>query len=178
MKLQGAYIFLILTVLYSCKTSQNHSFIKSKQEKQVRLVDIQKPYVSFVLETGDTLKFNKVDISNLIEKNSKNQNKIQGYISNKSWQEISSALTKDSNDTTVYQNLSAVNDKTLSGILDVWIAKVLLLQGKAIIAQKNKADRPKKLRYIFIQNKLGGQEGTFYTETNKEIYRTVIALGE
>jgi hypothetical protein len=36
---------------------------------------------------------------------------------------------------------------------------------------------PKELRYVFLHDNLGGQQGNFYAN-NKLIYRTIIALGE
>ena len=82
------------------------------------------------------------------------------------------------NGTTVYQNLSSVDIKTLSGILDTWIARELLLKGKVLIAIRNQTDNPKRLNYVFTKDNLGGQQGTFYLENGEKVYSSIIALGE
>ena len=177
MKLSSIYISLILTVLFGCKTSQNHSFIKSERQKQIKLIGAQKPFVIFILESGDTLKFSNKDIFLLLDKQSKNQTQRQ-TLSDKSWLDITQALSKANNDTTVYQNLSSVNNKTLSGILDSWIARELLLKGKVFVTIRNQTDNLRRLNYVFTKDKLGGQQGTFYSENGVKIYSSVIALGE
>jgi len=173
MKLSSAYISLIFIVLFGCKTSQNQSFIKSQRQKHIKLIGAQKPFVVFILESGDTLKFSNKDIFLLL----KNQTQRQ-TLSDKSWLNITQSLSKTNNDTTVYQNLSSVDIKTLSGILDTWIARELLLKGKVLIAIKNQKDNPKRLNYVFTKDNLGGQQGTFYSENGLKIYASVIALGE
>ena len=177
MKLSSTYILFILTVLLGCKTSQNHSFIKSQSKKQIRLNAVKKPYVVFLLESGDTLKFSKEDIFGLLDKHSKNQIQRQ-TLPDKSLLNVTQALTKTNDDTTLYQNLSSVDSKTLSGILDSWIARELLLKGKAFVALKNQTDNPKRLNYVFTKDNLGGQQGTFYSENGTKIYSSVITLGE
>jgi hypothetical protein len=177
MKLSIAYISLILTILLGCKTSQNHSFIKSESQKHIKLIGAQKPFVVFILESGDTLRFSNGDVFLLLDKHSKNQTQRQ-TLSDKSWLDITQALTKTNNDTTVYQNLSAVDSKTLSGILDSWVARELLLKGKAFVTIKNQTDNLKRLNYVFTKDYLGGQQGTFYSENGVKIYSSVISLGE
>ena len=177
MKLSSAYILLILTFLFGCKTSQNHSFIKSERQKHIKLIGAQKPFVVFILESGDTLKFSNEDIFLLLDKQSKNQTQGQ-TLSDKSWKDITQSLSKTNNDTTVYQNLSSVDSKTISGILDSWIARELLLKGKVSVALKNQKDNPKRLNYVFTKDNLGGKQGTFYLENGVKIYSSVIALGE
>lgn len=173
MKLSSAYIPLILTVLFGCKTSQNHSFIKSQSQKHIRLIGAGKPFVVFILESGDTLKFSSEDILLLLEEQSKKQT-----LSNNPWLDITQSLSNMNNDTTVYQNLSSVDSKTLTGILDSWVARELLLKGKAFVAIKNQTDNPKRLNYIFTKDNLGGQHVTFYSENGTKIYSSVITLGE
>ena len=85
MKSQTAYIIFVLTVLLSCKTSQNQSFIKSKKEKDVALTGAPTPHVLFALESGDTLKFGSRDIYSMLYERIKLQIKSQGYSSDKSW---------------------------------------------------------------------------------------------
>jgi hypothetical protein len=177
MKLSSAYIPLILTVLFGCTTSQNHSFVKSEGQKHIKLIGAQKPFVVFVLESGDTLKFSNEDIFLLLEKRFKNQSRRRA-LSDKSWLDIIQSLSKTNNDTTIYQNLSLVDSKTLSGILDSWVARELLLKGKALVAIKNQTENLKRLSYVFTKDNLGGQQGTFYSESGVKIYSSVIALGE
>lgn len=99
-------------------------------------------------------------------------------MTSQSWKELADILQTQTTDTLVFQNRSAVNDKTISGILDTWIARELLLDGKASVVLKGQADSPKKLTYVFLRDNLGGQQGHFYTDENKLIYWTIIALGE
>ena len=177
MKLSTTCISLILTILFGCKTSQNHSFIKSKNQKHIKLIGAQKPFVVFILENGDTLKFGNEDILLLLDKQSKNQTHRQTLF-NKSWLDISETLSKRSIDTTVNQNLSSIDSKTLTGILESWLARELLLKGKASVVMKNQTGNLKRLNYVFTKDKLGGQQGTFYSENGVKIYSSVIALGE
>jgi hypothetical protein len=176
MKFSSAYISLILTILLGCKASQSPSFIKSESQKEIRLVGAQKPFVVFMLESGDTLKFGSHDIFLLLDKYFKNQTHRQPL--SKSGLEITQALTKMKNDTIVYQKLSAVDTRTLGGILDSWAARELLLKGKALIALKNHTYNPKKLNCVFTKDNLNGQQGTFYLQNGIKIYSSVIALGE
>lgn len=178
MKSQPAYILLSLIVLLSCKTSQNLPFTKSKKEKRVFLTDVPAPHVLFVLESGDTLKFSSRDFSSLLDEQARKQIKIQGYLSDQSWRDIADILKNRNSDTLVFQTLSSVDSKTISGILDMWVARELLLKGKSVVALKNWVDNPQRLKYIFTKDNLGGQQGTFYTEDGKLLYLTIIALGE
>lgn len=164
--------------MLSCKTGQNHSFIKTKRERQVHLTGAQTPHILFVLESGDTLKLSSRDIYSTLDGQAKRQIKSQGYLSDKSWQDLSEVLKNCDSDTLVFQNLSAVNSKSLSGILDIWVARELLLKGRAMVALKGVADNPKKLKYVFTKDVLGGKDGTFYTEGGKMVYSTIIAFGE
>jgi len=178
MKVPSTYVLLLLTVLLACKTGQNQSFIKSKKERQVTLTGAHRPYVVFSLQTGDTLKFSSRDIYSILDNDIKRQVKTQGYLACQSWKELADILKTQTTDTLVFQNLSAVTDKTISGILDTWIARELLLDGKVSVVLKGQADSPKKLKYVFLRDNLGGQQGNFYTDENKLIYWTIIALGE
>jgi len=178
MKFQSVHILLSLTVLLACKTGQNHSFIKTKKEKQVTLAGAQTPHVVFSLQNGDTLKFSCRDIFSMLDNDIKQQIKSQGYLTNQTWQNLSETMKDQNRDTLIFQNLSAVKDKTISGILDTWIARELLLKGKAIVALKGQTVNPKRLKYVFLRDKLGGQQGNFYADDNKLVYWTIIALGE
>ena len=178
MKDLTAYILLSLTVLFSCKTVQNQNFIKSRKEKLIVLTDAPAPYVLFVLESRDTLKFSSRDIYSVLENGIKKQIESQCYLTSQTWEDLAGIIKNQSRDTVVFRDLSAVNEKTLSGILETWIARELLLKGQAIVALNGQTvNPPKKLRYVFFHDNLGGQQGNFYAD-NKLIYRTIIALGE
>jgi hypothetical protein len=81
------------------------------------------------------------------------------------------------NDTTVYQNLSAVDSKTINGNLDSWIANRLLLSGKASISLKEQKQNLHRLKYVYTRDILGGEQGTF-NFGNRELYGAIISLGE
>ena len=178
MKLQTAYILLSLTVFISCKTVYNSSFIKSKKEKHIKLTGAPTPHVLFFLESGDTLKFSSHDIYSMLDNNIKKQIKRQGYLTSHTWQDLANMMKNQSRDTLVSQNLSSVNDRTISGVLDTWVARELLLKGQALVALKDETNIPKRLKYVFLRDNFGGQQGNFYTDNTKLIYSAVIALGE
>jgi len=178
MKFQITFTLFWLTVLLGCKTGQGHNFIKSKREREVVLTGASTPHVVFVLESDDTLKFSSRDINSILDKQIQSEIKNQGYPSNQSFQDLSDVLKKMNSDTLVFQNLSAVSSKTMSGILDTWIASELLLKGKGEVALKGQSNNPKKLKYVFIKDNLGGKQGTFYTPGDKKVYWTIITLGE
>jgi hypothetical protein len=77
----------------------------------------------------------------------------------------------------LYQNLSAVDNKTISGNLDCWIANRLLLVGKAKISLKGQTQNSKKLKYVYKKDILGGEQGTFYFG-NSKVYQAITFLGE
>ena len=174
----SVYILILLAVFLSCKTGQNHNFIKLKREKQVILAGAPTPHLLFVLESRDTLKFSSRDIYSLLDERARKQIKNQGYLSDQSLKDLSEVLRSQGRDTIIFQKLSAVDGKTLRGILDIWIARELLLKGKAVVALNGQPDNPIRLKYIYIKDYLGGQQGTFYTEGGKKIYVAIISLGE
>ena len=178
MRIQAVYILLSLMILFACKTGQNRSFIKTKKERQVVLVGAQAPHVLFVIESGDTLKFSSSDFYSELNEQHRKQIKRQGYLSDQSEYELSQTLKNLSSDTVVFQKLSAVDSRTLSGMLDTWMARELLLKGKASVGLKSQIEQPKKLKYVFLNDILGGQQGTFYTEAGRKLYMTIIAFGE
>ncbi|MCA0381842.1 MAG: hypothetical protein LCH58_06755 [Bacteroidetes bacterium] len=142
------------------------------------LTGAPKPHVLFFLESCDTLKFSSHDIYSMLDNNIKKQIKSQGYLTSQTWQDLANIMKNQSRDTLVSQNLSSVDDKTISGILDIWVVRELLLKGQAIVALKGETNIPKRLKYVFLRDNLGGQQGNFYTDDNKLIYSTVIAFGE
>jgi hypothetical protein len=91
-------------------------------ERTITLSGVSGLTVIFILQSKDTLKFNKYDISKMI-------NKSLNYYS----AGLSDSLTADSSDVFVYQDLSAVGNRTISGILDSWVARELLEDGKAVV---------------------------------------------
>lgn len=179
MKLYSKY-FIVLTavVLIGCKSSLQNSFIKTSKQSEIVLKSIPKPFVVFVLESGDSLKFSKHDVQNLIKQHVDKEIKTWGYSSSPHITKIAEALGNLKADTLVYQNLSAVGIESISDNLDTWIARELLLEGKAEISLKDKQQQPARLKYIYTEDILSGQQGTFYSMDQKEIYRTIIALGE
>lgn len=178
MKTQTTLILLFFIVLLSCKAGQNHGFIKTRKEKKLTLTGAQAPHLVFVLQTKDTLRFSCRDVCSILEKQVKSQIKNQGYLTSQTWQDFSQIMKSQTGDTIVFQNLSAMNDNTLSGILDTWVARQLLLKGHGIVTLKGQANSLKKMKYVFFRDKLGGEEGNFYTDDSKLVYWTVIALGE
>ncbi|ULQ57126.1 hypothetical protein KJS94_02805 [Flavihumibacter rivuli] len=179
MKYPTAYLFLSLIALFSCKTAQKPNFIKSRKEKLIVLTGAPAPHVLFVLENRDTLKFSSRDIYSELEKAIKKQIEHQGYLTSQTWEDLAGVMKNQSRDTLVFRDLSAVNDKTLSGILETSIARALILKGQVIVALKDQTvEPPKQLRYIFLRDNSGGQQGNFYTNDNTLIYRTIITLGE
>lgn len=78
----------------------------------------------------------------------------------------------------IYQNLAAVDSKSLTGNLDLWIAKNLLFNGKAEISLQDQTIKATKLKCVYKKDVLGGMRGTFYSTDNKKVYTGVICLGE
>jgi hypothetical protein len=178
MKLYITYlILLIATFLISCKARQNRGFIKTSKESEITLKSISSPYIVFTLQSGDTIKFGNQDYIDILEQSINFEIKKWGYSSSPHLVALAETLKSTNNDTTVYQNLSAVDSKTISGNLDSWIANRLLLSGKAKISLKGQKQNPQKLKYVYIRDVLGGEQGTFYFE-NREVYRAIISLGE
>jgi hypothetical protein len=93
-----------------------------------------------------------------------------------SWQLRFSNLFPDESPQ-LYQNLSAVDNKTNSCNLDSLIANRLLLVGKAKISLKSQTQNSKKLKYVYKKDILGGEQGTFYFG-NSKVYQAIIFLGE
>src|SRR5688572_4122107 len=178
MKFSITNILFCSAALLGCKAGQSHNFIDTKKERKVVLTGVSAPRILFVLESGDTIKFSSSDVNSILDKQVQSEIKRQGYLSNQSFQDLSEVLKGMNSDTLVFQNLSAVSSNSLGGVLDTWIARELLLKGNAELALKGQSNNPKKLTYIFTKDNLGGQQGTFYTEDNKKVYWTIIALGE
>ena len=176
MKLYITYLLLLIaTFQVSCKTRQIGGFIKTNKESEITLQNISSPYIVFVLQSGDSIRFSKHDFLDIINQSINSEIKRWGYSSSPHLSALAEPLKILTNDTIVYQNLSAVDSKTISGNLDSWIANRLLLNGKASISFKEQ--KPQKLKYVFTKDILGGEQGTFYFE-NREIYRSIISLGE
>ena len=134
--------FLTLTIVFfGCKTSQNDSFIKAKKEKRIVLAEVESPHILFLLETGDTLKLSSRETSSLLEKQIRNETKRQGYLSNQDLNILSEILKRIGNDTLVIEKLSTVDNKTIGGVLDTWIARELMLKGKVQVALKDQLDQ-------------------------------------
>jgi hypothetical protein len=75
-----------------------------------------------------------------------------------------------------YQNLSAVNSQTLSGLLDLQVARELLLKGNAEVVLKDNK-KITSLKYVYLKDALGGAQGAFYANRTA-IYTSVISFGE
>ena len=54
----------------------------------------------------------------------------------------------------------------------------LLKAGKAEIIDKRNKEKVERIKYTFIMDKLGGQDGYFSFENGEEFYRILVALGE
>lgn len=152
-------------ILMTCK-SANRSFIKNSQEMTIQLSRIPDPKVFFILQNNDTLKFNSQDIANLIRKSPL-----------KSVNNLLDSLNRNSDDMIVHQDLSAVGNNSISGILDTWVARELLIEGKAEVSPANH-EIVEKLRYVYTKDALGGMQGTFYGNAGKVIYHCVVTFGE
>lgn len=171
-------IFLCATFQLGCKVGYNRSFIKTSKQSDITLKSISKPYIIFVLEKGDTISFSTQDVYSLISKRLQKEVDRQGYSSSPHLAALANTIKELKADTVVYQNLSAVGDKTISDNLDTWIAGELLLAGQAEVSPKVQQQKPKTLKYVYTKDILGGAQGVFYTVDQKELYRTIIALGE
>lgn len=178
MKPYITYITLFIVAFQvSCKTRQNSGFVKTTKESEITLQDISSPHIVFALQRGDTIRFSKQDIVDIIDQSINSEIKRWGYSSSPHLSALSEPLKVLTKDTIVYQNLSAVDSKTISGNLDSWIANRLLLNGKASISLREQKQSPQKLKYIYTRDILGGEQGAYYFE-NREIYRSIISLGE
>ncbi|RZK05968.1 MAG: hypothetical protein EOO46_15565 [Flavobacterium sp.] len=173
-------IYLLLVSLASmsgCKT-RHTGFIKSTKEQDVTLSSVASPYIIFVLENKDTINFGRQDIVNLIDERLAKEVKRIGYLSSKHLAELRESLRNVNTDTIVFQNLSAVGIMTISDNLDGWIARELLLNGKAAVALRGDRKPIDKLKYVYVRDVLGGEQGSFYTTDNRLVYQTIISLGE
>ena len=150
----------------SCKTRPKQSFTKKSVERMITLSNVYDPKVPFILQNKDTLKFNKYEVAKVI-------GKFPSYYS----AGLSDSLETDSNDKFVYQNLAAVGNRTISGILDSWVARDLLEDGKAEVMLSDRR-AVTKIRYVVTWDALGGQQGTFYGNGDRVIYSCIIAFGE
>jgi len=74
------------------------------------------------------------------------------------------------------------NEKENKGLIDFQMFEILfhnlLKDGKAEIILKENKLKLSKIKYTFIQDKLGGEDGYFSLENGTEIYRVLLALGE
>jgi hypothetical protein len=60
-----------------------------------------------------------------------------------------------------------------------WIINDLLLKGNARIDNLNNKRSIQKIKYVFLEDLLGGETGQFYEPSNKKsFFYHVIALGE
>lgn len=144
----------------------------------ITLKNISQPYVVFVLQNADTIRFSKLDVCNAIDGQLNNEIKKWGYITSKHLTDLAEILKPLRSDTMIYQNLAAVDSKSLSGNLDLWVAKDLLVNGKAEISLQDLTIKVTKLKYVYTKDILGGEQGTFYTVANKKVYTAIISLGE
>jgi hypothetical protein len=175
-QLQFLIILFFGVFALMCKTSQ--SFIKNKREKTIFLSEISNPKILFLLKNNDTLKFSNNDVINEIEYFIKREINSVGYLVSKDLSGISQTLNKKISDTIVLQNQSAIDSKKLSGNLDNWIARELLLKGRGEVCRHQDTQRISMLKYVYTKDKLGGQQGTFFTENGQEVFSTGISLGE
>ena len=172
------YLMLfIATCQVSCKARQNGSFIQTTKQSEIILKSISSPHIVFALQSGDTIRFSKQNYVDILDQSLNSEIRKWGYSSSPHLAALAGKLKLLNNDTTVYQNLSAVDSKTISGNLDSWIANRLLLNGKARISLNEQKQNPQNLKYVYTRDILGGKQGTFYFE-NREIYRAIISLGE
>lgn len=74
------------------------------------------------------------------------------------------------------------NEKENKGLIDFQMFEILfhnlLKDRKAEIILKENKLKLSKIKYTFIQDKLGGEDGYFSLENGTEIYRVLLALGE
>jgi hypothetical protein len=150
----------------SCKTGSKQNFAKRSMERTITVSRVSGPWVIFILQSKDTLKFNKYAVAKTIS------NSFNNYSTG-----ILDSLSADSNDIFVYQDLSSVGNKTIGGTLDSWVARELLLDGKATVMLTDH-QRVTKLRYVETRDALGGQQCTFYGNWNRVIYSCIITFGE
>jgi hypothetical protein len=159
-----------------CGTSND--FTKSKREKSITLSDVSSKKVLFVLQNEDTLVFSNPDVCDIIDKRITDQLKGSGYVVSKELAVISAELKEIQTDTAVFQNLAEVDSKTISGNLDIWIARELMLKGRVAVGRYKSTERITMLKYVYQKDKLGGERGTFYSKKGEVIYSTVISLVE
>ena len=172
--------YLLLTMLVpmtGCKTRPT-GFIKTTKEHEVTLESIASPRIHFVLETKDTIIFARQDIVDIIDGRLSKEVKRVGYLSSKHLADLRESLRSMNADTTVFQNISAVGMITVSDNLDGWIARELLLEGKAAVALTNGRKQTDRLKYVYVRDVLGGEQGSFYTTDYRLVYRAIISLGE
>ena len=74
------------------------------------------------------------------------------------------------------------NENEIKGLIDFQMFEILfhnlLKAGKAEIILKENKLKLSKIKYTFIQDKLGGEDGYFSLENGTEIYRVLLVLGE
>lgn len=112
MKLYLIDLLLLITFCQlSCKTSQNKRFTQTTKNSHITLRNVSEPYIAFVLETSDTIRFSKQDVYLILSSWLKKEIVKLGYISSKDFAALAKTLRETLTDTTVYQNLSAVTNK-------------------------------------------------------------------
>lgn len=171
-------ILIFAALQIGCKVSDNRSFIKKSKQSEIILKGIAKPYIVFVLEKGDTIRFSTQDVSAVMNKSLKKEIDRMGYSSTPHLAALAERIKAAKADIVVYQNLSAVDFHSISGNLDIWIARELLLAGQAEVSLTNQQPKPASLKYVYTRDILGGEQGTFYTCDQKAFYKTIISLGE
>lgn len=99
-------------------------------------------------------------------------------MSSKHLADLRESLRSLNADTIIFQNLSSGGIVTISDNLDGWIACELLLNGKAAVALRDDRKPIEKLKYVYMRDILGGEQGSFYTIDSRLVYRAIISLGE
>lgn len=167
----------VVLLLTSCRSKRLHGFVVTKHTKDLELIPIKPPYIIFALQNEDTLKFSLHQTQAYLDSIVRKDINRWGYSSIKHIQRLAEEIRKRQTDTVVLENLSAVDRESLSGSMTNFIARELLVQGRAEVTLKS-GERPARLLYTVYKDQLGGISADFKTEKGYTVYKTIIAFGE
>lgn len=168
------YQLLIFLLLSGCASPRKYNFTKNSYERFINLIydESHEPKIILLTKANDEIK---VKVSDAIGLFDESLQKEQFYGNKKELEKAIQVLKTIKKDTIIHE--TKIGSLTLQSKLESWVPHGLLLKGKAEVLLKG-SERIKQIRYVFHEDLLGGESGTFYDMNNRHFFYHIIALGE
>jgi hypothetical protein len=168
------YIYFLLFLSFGCASHKKFTFTKRTFEQEINLASSnwEGPFLILLTEDKAQIKFKVADVIDLYRER----------LINSDFQNVRKELERELinlnniKKDTIFEE-TKIGFSSLRHNVSSWVGHDLLLKGKAQVKFIDNQVLT-KAKYVFVEDLLGGESGSFYDEKKRRFFYHVLLLGE